>query len=1135
MARTRKAIQSLELYKYDVLIEDRGPRSEYFKISQFDGYFYGGRNAFLVAGAGVLRPGSNILVEILNKNGTTVYSVPVRKFVEGNSRLIQVEVYEDTPIGPGKIIILGSTDSFINGTPVPEEWRGKYNIRWIADVIISPRVENKTPIRFVGNPSVEVAEKFYAAPSSSIFSQSISVPVDIELTTKYYNVFPNGYVAKLTGPELNQRYFSEYVNGILTGSIQFNGSAGSETASIKIPIQRIYNTNIAESIGSLIYTDKNNLIPAGFISSSGTYTTYIPSIGNIGVTSSLTLQYNELLTEATGSPLSFASIRLADLATVSGEIYKGRFSYKSATSPSNYVILGDVNFNVSELLAVDSGSKIANIGSFKQVVIDDYWYAATMSIARTDARPTMPSYYFTSSLITTPLSVTQCCTELLDSVNATPEIVNGEYIHNGSYFIGTRTDSAVRLFPRSEYTLAFDALVTAASSSIRWTGDDTALEVYLVPTSGSLTKLLDVNPKGQLLGTIKPNDTFLKQNFGTVEFNFVPSIIESGEFDIRFIVYGAFWNIANVSLKPATEPFFSPDEVTLLIPNDFKFNDLLQFKVEYLDVNNNSIGIETTSLPTYFSGSPYLTIRNGVIAENGELRINNFPVYNSILENSVTGLTSGGLITINPNYSQAYDISAGQGRIINLQSNPLDPTYLFVTWSAFTGVTASAFTSSGSLASWPRTQIAISASGEIIEQQNTFDLQDYRDYIVLGRLAHVNSRTIQRTLSLPLTTYAKQYHWFDLAYSIGVINLNGNDYSAASTNRTIQKTSGQTYRIGSNYKFDPTNPDVTNDSAINPVTFAYRYRSATPGVFTEQPVTTEITGSFYDNGSGTLQTVNNNQWTVQRIFFFGATETTRIQYGQFVYNSITDAEAAAFIEQFVADPNLEQDASLRAYLLVRGGAANLSSLADAEFLSAKSGLAGASGGGGATTLEALSDVDSSNPDNGDILVYDASANEWKHIPRFPFSGSATFTGSLQVTGSVTASSYVIPVALEPSTITATSANGIVNFDALTNSVVYYTQDATSDWTLNVRGNNTTTLDSVMTNGETRTVIFLATNGATPYYQTGFTIDGSMVTPKWQGGVAPSYGTADAVDIYSFSIIKTSTATFSVFGSKVYFA
>ena len=107
MARTRKSIQPLNLYKYDVLIEDKATRSDYFKVTQFDGNFYGGRNAFLLAGNVALRPNSKILVEILNKDGNTVYSAPVAFFIEGNSRLVQIEVYNDTPIGPGKIVLLG--------------------------------------------------------------------------------------------------------------------------------------------------------------------------------------------------------------------------------------------------------------------------------------------------------------------------------------------------------------------------------------------------------------------------------------------------------------------------------------------------------------------------------------------------------------------------------------------------------------------------------------------------------------------------------------------------------------------------------------------------------------------------------------------------------------------------------------------------------------------------------------------------------------------------------------------------------------------------------------------------------------------------------------------------------------------
>jgi hypothetical protein len=607
MARTRKSIQPLNLYKYDVLIEDKGTRSDYFKISQFDGYFYGGRNAFLIAGAGVgiFRPGTKVLVEILNKNGTTVYSAPITSFIEGSSRLIQVEVYSDTPIGTGKIVILGCAQTYIDGTPIPDEWKDKFNVRWSADVIISPLIENKTPIRFAKAPSIVVDEKFYSTPSSSTFIKQINVPVDISITPKYFNVFPNGYLVKLNGPS-DTRYFSPYLDGTITGSITIKNSTVSETASIFLPLTNIFNKNLAESEGSLLYTNNKTLLLEGAFSSSGQYLTNISPFGECEVTGSINIQYNQLDTVATGSSISFAKIRLIDLSTLSGEIHKIRVSYKPTTEPGEYVLLGDINTTVQELLAVDSGSRIAPTGNFRNVVINDYWYSATMSLGKKEYNPTIPIYYNSSSLVNTESFLAQCCVDLLDSINATPPIVNGNFINGVSYFIGTRNANTAVLFPRSEYTLAFNAVVTRTSESIELSQSDYSMEIYLVPEETTNGKLLETNPLGQLLGVLTPAQKFTKQNFETVEFNFKPKINESGNFGLRFVVYGGYWNIANVSLKIAQEPFFSPDEIDILIPNVNYTNKILTFKSEYLDVNNNSIGFSTLSLPTYFTGSDSL-------------------------------------------------------------------------------------------------------------------------------------------------------------------------------------------------------------------------------------------------------------------------------------------------------------------------------------------------------------------------------------------------------------------------------------------------------------------------------------------------------------------------------------------------
>jgi len=610
MARTRKSIQPLNLLKYDVLIDDTSSKSDYFLVSQFDGYFYGGRNSFLIAGSNILKANTEILVEILDVDGNTVYSAPVSRFIEGNSRLVKIEVYSDTPIGPGKLVILGCATSYLDGRPIPQDWAGKYNVRWTSDIILSPLIENKTPLRFNTDPKIEVTEKFYNAPSSSIYEENITFPVDVQLSPKYFNIFPNGYLIELVGSSSNNEFYSYYKNGILTGSLRISSPSGVETASINLPISKIFNKSLAESTGSLITTTKNNIILNGFFSGSGSYNSNISPLGDVQITSSLNIKYSRLQTENTGSVISFAKIRLVDLSTTSGEIHKIRVSYKPSTEPGEFVTLGDVNTTVQELLSADSGSKIVQTGYFSDVAIDDYWYAATMSLQKNEVDPILPAYY-TSSSIYTNLNLYQQSNVLLDAVVANVPISNQVYENNCSYFIGTTNTSSILLFPRSEYALSFQAFVTKTSASVQLNQSDYSLEVYLVPQEDAQGKLLDLNPLGQLVGTLTPSSTFSKQNFETVNFNFIPKINFSGNFGIRFVGYGGFWNIANVSLKVAEEPFFSSDEVDIILPNVNYYNKFLTFKTEYLDVNNNSIGLSTLSTPVYFYGSSAGSERSG--------------------------------------------------------------------------------------------------------------------------------------------------------------------------------------------------------------------------------------------------------------------------------------------------------------------------------------------------------------------------------------------------------------------------------------------------------------------------------------------------------------------------------------------
>ena len=126
--------------------------------------------------------------------------------------------------------------------------------------------------------------------------------------------------------------------------------------------------------------------------------------------------------------------------------------------------------------------------------------------------------------------------------------------------------------------------------------------------------------------------------------------------------------------------------------------------------------------------------------------------------------------------------------------------------------------------------------------------------------------------------------------------------------------------------------------------------------------------------------------------------------------------------------------------------------------------------------------------------------------------------------------------IETVTANSTAINANTAIDVLNGSVSYYTANVAANWTLNVRGDSSTRLDSVMGTNDSITIAYLASQLASnTYYQSAMQIDGAAVTPKWQGGSAPSSGNATSIDLYSFTIIKTAANTYTVLGSQTQYA
>lgn len=146
----------------------------------------------------------------------------------------------------------------------------------------------------------------------------------------------------------------------------------------------------------------------------------------------------------------------------------------------------------------------------------------------------------------------------------------------------------------------------------------------------------------------------------------------------------------------------------------------------------------------------------------------------------------------------------------------------------------------------------------------------------------------------------------------------------------------------------------------------------------------------------------------------------------------------------------------------------------------------------------------------------------------------TFTGTKTFSGSSSALAMVLSDAAEVVTVSATAATGTINYDVTTQSVLYYTSNASANWTVNFRGSSGTSLNTVMSTGQSVTVVFLVTQGSTAYFNNAVQVDGSSVTPKWQGGTAPTTGNASSIDAYSYTIIKTGNAAFTVLAAQVQF-
>jgi hypothetical protein len=192
--------------------------------------------------------------------------------------------------------------------------------------------------------------------------------------------------------------------------------------------------------------------------------------------------------------------------------------------------------------------------------------------------------------------------------------------------------------------------------------------------------------------------------------------------------------------------------------------------------------------------------------------------------------------------------------------------------------------------------------------------------------------------------------------------------------------------------------------------------------------------------------------------------------------------------------------------------------------------------GDAFTVSGNTITFTSAPPSGtsNIYVYYTSPITQVIAPGQGTVGTQQMATGVSFTNATLAGTSNISAMFETATVTAAAPSSTTNFDVSTQAVQYYTSNAANNFTLNIRGNSSTTLNSILTTGQSITLALLVTNGATPYYMTALQVDGVSQTIRWQGGTAPTSGNASSIDIYAVTLVKTGSATYITLASQSQF-
>lgn len=555
MSRIKKTSPLLNLSNFQTFIVDNNPLSQYFKISELGDLFTAGKNGFLIEGSTFLKPSTEIKIEVLDTEGNPLFVEPgegIPEYYEGLSKLIGVYVYEDTPIGIGKITILGELDTYLdeNGftQPIPEDWVGIYNIKWERDIKINKNIPNETRVRFVRRPEVIIEEL-----DQSFFSRNL---VNATQTG-------DGLVRGVALTPSEGTTIRGYRGGIRYLIQKESGGFYDGGTFISVTGTGIQNAEVVEYLNS-----SSIVVATPFTSSDGLVSNFS------GKNYSLSYQYNQ--NPVASSILgSFGRFEINHLQTFVGDVERVKVFKKSRASNVDYEVIQDTRVESSEILTtIVSGSSI-DVGHFSSSYENGQGYTA---------------FWNTSNGGT------------LDS----SKIYKALKLQNSR--LSSNLGDDIRLESGSEYSLEFYNYYDTSSNN-----PNDKLNVYLTSTLRSGSGISNYYLTQSLIVLTGSNEV---RGANKRVYNFTPPITDNWtiNFEATNTTANSYWHVGSVSLKASHELGFSPDEFNFTIPVDRDLElETFDFKFEFFDINNNYVPITLTTAKTFQSGNIGLIDKNIVI------------------------------------------------------------------------------------------------------------------------------------------------------------------------------------------------------------------------------------------------------------------------------------------------------------------------------------------------------------------------------------------------------------------------------------------------------------------------------------------------------------------------------------------